>query len=55
MSRKKMLKNISNYLKDIIRHVRRILKSDYYLRRVYLSVCPYVLPHKTIRLPLDGF
>jgi len=35
------------------RRVRKIAKSDYLLRHIYLSV--RVCPHGTIRLPLDEF
>ena len=41
------------------RRLLKIVKSDYWLRRVCLSVClsvrPSVRPHGTTRLPLDGF
>jgi hypothetical protein len=38
----------------VFRRVRKIAKSDCYLRHV-LSVCPSVRPHGTTRLRLDGF
>jgi hypothetical protein len=37
------------------RHFHTIAKSNYYFRRVCLSVCPTVRPHGTTRLPLDRF
>ena len=42
-------------LQRVFRRVRKIAKSDYYLRHVCLSVCLSVCPHGANRLPLDGF
>jgi len=39
----------------IIKRVRKFKKSDYYLRHIYLSVCPSVRLHVTTRLSLNGF
>jgi hypothetical protein len=41
-----------NFKKSVnFKCLRKIVKSDYYLRHVCLSVCP----HRTTRLPLDEF
>jgi hypothetical protein len=36
------------------RRIRKLSKSDFLLRHVCPSVCLFVRPHGTIRLPLDG-
>ena len=40
---------------SFFRRVHKTAKSDYWLRRVCLSVRPSVLSHGTTRLPMDGF
>jgi hypothetical protein len=40
---------------SIFRRVGKVSKSDYQLRHFCPCVRPYVLPHGTTRIPLDGF